>query len=103
MILSNIPKYSNDDDRRRNAVYLFMKFIGVNIGDSPKDVSDQVLFAFRYFPVSYLLSAIVIGKLADGFSYRQLTRKFPITLREVRTVVKRHRMLHKDPIFTKKH
>ena len=100
--MSSIPKYEDRDCRRRAAVYALFKFIGVSVGDSPDSIPDRVVYAFRYIPVSYIVSALIIARLSEGFSYRQASRKLDVSIKEVRTTVKRHRMSHKDPIYIKK-
>ncbi len=85
-----VPDYSKADPRRRRALFHLMKYQGYKV-ENETDIPDRAVFAVRLIPISYLLSGLVIAKIADGYSYRQITKKFPVTMKEVRTIVKRHR------------
>lgn len=95
-----IPSYDTESKRKR-VVYEFLKYIGVNL-KSEDDVPNKALFACRMIPTSYLLSALIVAKLADGYSYKQVSLKLPVSIREVRTTVKRYRNSYKDMIYTNK-
>lgn len=92
-----IPKY-NHDSKRRRAVFEFLRYMGINV-KTEEDVTDRAIFACRLIPTSFLLSAIVVAKLADGYSYNQVSLKLPVSIREIRTTVKRYRSTHKDMIY----
>jgi hypothetical protein len=85
-----VPDYTKVDPRRRKALFHLMKYMGYKL-ETDQDIPDRAVFAVRLIPISYLLSALVIAKIADGYSYRQITKKYPVTMKEVRTIVKRHR------------
>lgn len=92
-----IPKYEHDS-KRRKAVFEFIKYMGINV-KTEADVPDRAIFACRLIPTSFLMSAIVVAKLADGYSYKQVSLRLPVSIKEVRTTVKRYRMTHKDMIY----
>lgn len=92
-----IPKYTHDS-KRRYAVFELLKYMGINV-KTEADVTDRAMFAFRLIPTSYILSALIVAKLADGYSYKQVTLKLPVSIKEVRTTVKRYRDTHKDTIY----
>lgn len=92
-----IPKYEHDS-KRRKAVFELLKYMGINV-KTEADVTDRAMFACRLIPTSYLMSAIVVARLSDGYSYKQVSLKLPVSLREIRTTVKRYRDTHKDTIY----
>lgn len=90
-----VPNYSEVDPTRKKAVFLLFQYMGVDVKEE-SEVPDSAVFALRLVPLSHLLSGLIIKKLADGYSYRQVCQSLPVTMREVRTTVKRHRYLKKD-------
>jgi hypothetical protein len=85
-----VPDYSKIDPRKRKAVFHLLKYMGYKV-EKEEDIPDRAVFAVRLIPISHLLSALVVAKFADGYSYRQITRRFSVTFKEVRTIMKRHR------------
>ena len=85
-----LPEQENVNIRRKLVVYTLFKYLGFDY-KTPADIPNRVVHGLRLIPTSFLLSAVVIAKISDGYSYRQLASKFPVTMKEVRTIVKRDR------------
>ncbi len=93
-----IPNYSQVDPKRKKVVFALLKYMGYKIANE-NEITDRAVFAVRMISTSNLLSAVVMQKISDGYTYRQVTKRLPVTLKEVRTIVKRHRNSQKDTVI----
>jgi hypothetical protein len=98
-MISTIPEYvDKDSHRRRKAIFLLLKELGIML-EKEEDVPDRAVFMLRFVPIGMLMSHLICSKVSEGFSYNQITKKYPVTIREVRTNVKRFRKLHNVLLF----
>lgn len=75
---------------RKKVLYAMLKHMGIMLADE-RQVTNQMVYSTRFIPVSHLLSGVVVTTLNDGFSYRAVAKRLPVTMRQVRTIVQRNR------------
>lgn len=70
---------------RKNVLYTCLKDMGI-ILQSKDQVTMQMIYSTRLIPVHLLMSGFVTRKIADGYSHNQIVSRYPVTLRQIRTI-----------------
>ncbi len=80
---------------RKKVIYAMLKHMGIMLKDE-EAVTTQMIYSTRFISLSTMLSGVVVSTLNDGFSYRQTTKRLPVTMRQIRTIANRNReFIHK--------
>lgn len=80
---------------RKKVIYTFLKDMGINL-QSSEHTTMQMIYSTRLIPVHLLMSGFVTRKIADGYSHRQITDRYPVTIRHIRTINEKLRWWKKN-------
>lgn len=79
-----LPFTDKEIEERKKVIYIFLSYMGLDL--KPESINLKMVYATRFIPVRLLMSSFIVSKLMDGWSLPQLTRKYPVTARNVRTL-----------------
>lgn len=80
---------------RKSVIYTFLRDMGINLV-SKDSVTMQMIYSTRLIPIHLLMSGFVTRKIADGYSHNQIVGRYPVTIRQIRTIQEKVRWWKKN-------